>query len=157
MPPRLSPPPDEEELWNSTRLPPWSSHPPHVGFSGLTQAREMSSEGSDGPLSPAHLRLRHREATSRFIWILWISTWPVGGTRTVLSPSSNLRPLHPWHWLFSVKTAVNRFSFELALRKWVRSCVGKREGWEPLENWEWIFFLTFFYISNKCSGNKHFL
>lgn len=60
----------------------------------------------------------------------------LGGTWTVLSPLT----LTSWHWLFSVKTAVN-LGFELALRKWVRRCMDKR-SWRTKND----FFFNFFFI-----------
>lgn len=95
------------------------------------------------------------KATSSFVWIVWISTWPAfGGTWTVLSPSSHTLPLHSWHWLFSVKTHSEQVNFELTLRKWVRSCVDKREGRTSGELTIIFFFILTFYIDSKCSRNQ---
>ena len=84
-----------------------------------------ASEGpSVVPFQSILVRLCHCEAISPFVWILWLSTWPAfGGTWIVLLPSSHSLPLHPWRWLFSGKTPVNRSSFFSEIWNTSRICV----------------------------------
>lgn len=77
---------------------------------------------------------------------------PLNGT--VLPPSSNSLPLHPWHWLFSATLAIGlglnlpwgNGSGVVCARGRVMRAVGDLR----------IFFSLFnyFYISNTCNGNN---
>lgn len=138
----------QEELWNFPQDclcgSPHSS--PGVCYSGC----EMSCEACDGPtlspLQPILVRRWHCEATSPSVWILWLSTWPIfewNLDRIV----TLFQPSYPYVLGTGCFLWKRQWTgcFEPALKMWVRSCAGKREGWEPLENWRWnVFsFLTF--------------
>ena len=71
--------------------------------------------------------------------------------QTVLLPIPNLLSLHPWHLLSSMKMAVNRFSFELALRKEVGVVWAKGRN---KSHWRTENELTFFILVTNTVENK---
>lgn len=132
MPSRFSIPPNIGELWKTASL----VFPilQLVSFLlGLMQIFEVfwlvkaSLKALVGyPISSPtqFFRLNYCEAISPFVEFCDLHPADLWVEPGQYLPSSNLL-LHPWHWLFSVKMAVDRFNSELVLRKWVKY-VGKR-------------------------------
>lgn len=101
------------------------------------------------PFQPILLRLCHCEATSPFIWILWISTLPIFGWN-LDSTVAFFQPSSPTSLALVVfcENSSEQVQFWTGPEETGQELYWQREGWELLENWEWgvLFFFFLFNI-----------